>query len=231
MTFNITVTPTGDLTEAYFVVRNDDPLLSLCSVSGEVAMIDASGGSLGSFFVSYDSQVMEAFGIALTCIAPGGIALGYGNASGSALLDRVAELHYVFNGDGYDTTVPYADVRNEGLAVIDPYGGGMYWALSGTLRVVTGSIRSPDVTVFPIVGGLPIDDLGHIELATFGAGDRLPYTTTAAETMFSEYFVTVDYRAPSPVVADTPELRRAILDRDRRDAIREANRARVRTHF
>lgn len=230
-TFNIVVNDTGSLTEAFFVVRNTDPVLNLCSVTGQIGLFDAAGNGLGTIWMSYDSRVMQIFDFAVTCIPPGEIALGYGNASGALRLDDVAEIRYVFSGDGYEDAVPYGVVNNENMQVVDPYGDGTFWAVSGTLEVVSGNITNPDVTVFPRVGGLPIARLFDVNLGDFRPGDRIDYRTTAIETMFTDYWFTLDYREPSAIVVDTPEARRLLENRERRRRIRDENEARRLHHF
>lgn len=223
---NIVVNDTGSLTEALVVIRNNDPVVALCSVSGTIGLLDANGAGLGSFFVSYDSRVMQIYDIVLTCIPPGGIGLGYGNASGAARLEAVAEIQYQFNGSGYEGVVPYGDVRNENMEIVDPYGDGSYWVVSGTLRVVSDTILNPSFTVFPKVGGRPIDKLSDINLGTYGPGRRIDYRTTSAQTMFSDFWSALDYRAPNAVHADTPEVRQVLVDRELRQRIRDENEAR-----
>ncbi|MBX3268984.1 MAG: hypothetical protein KF729_01915 [Sandaracinaceae bacterium] len=217
----------GTLTEVFVVVRNDGPVDHLCSPSAEMAVMGEGDRNLGTFYLSFDGQVQDVLGIALTCIPPGQIGIGYGNTSGAVAVGSATEIRYVFNGDAYSSARPWADVRNEGSAVVDPFGGGSFWALRGALRHVSGNaIRNPEVTVLPMVDGLPIARLQSIELVTVRPGDSLAYTTTSTETRFVEYLAAIDYRAPPSVVLDTPELRAAVASRDRRAAIRDANAAR-----
>lgn len=222
---NIVADEVGRITRVFAVVRNDDPSLTLCSLSPDLHLIDGSGTDLGFIGLVVTGAPMVTSLVA-SCVPPGGIGLAYGNTSGALDLSTIARLEVTWWGSGSTTAVPYADVANEGQAVIDPYGGGSYFALEGTLRVVSGTVHNPGVFVFPMVDGLPMDQLIERQLGDFGAGSTLPYTTTATQTPFTEYLVALDYRDPSPIYGDGPELREALGARDRFDSIREANERR-----
>jgi hypothetical protein len=227
---NLIQNPTTGFQELLLVVRNDNPTLTFCSVISRFEFFDASGTSITWLTATFDGEPRRAFGVEANCIPPGVVGLGYANASSSLPVDDVARIDYYFNGAGSTAAdnVNIATVTDEGRTIVDAYGGGTYWALRGTLRVVSGSIHNPDVTVFPIDGrGLPYDSLGDIELLDVYAGSSWPYETTAAESRFTDYLIAHSYRGTgAPVLIDSPQTRAALGQRDRYEALRNEQRVR-----
>ena len=82
-------------------------------------------------------------------------------------------IDFSFRGIGGPTTV-FATVANEGVTVVDPYDGGLYYALRGTLRVVSGNLRNPRATFLALdAAGLPIAQLSKTEIGTFSTGKHI----------------------------------------------------------
>ncbi|GAB5544690.1 MAG: hypothetical protein SangKO_044500 [Sandaracinaceae bacterium] len=225
--FNIVADDIGRITEIFMVVRNRDPVLTICSISLDIDVLDGSGTRMAFIGLTFDGQPMETSLVA-ACVPPGGVGLGYGNASGVLDVPRVARLDMTWFGAGSETARPYGDVRNEGETIVAPYGGETFWAVEGRLRIVSGRIRNPAVTVLPLIDGLPVDQLRDITLGDFSPGQMFDYTTTAHEGRFTEYLSALDYRDPYPVVAETPEGQEALRAFERRQRVRdEGQRRRV----
>ncbi|MGE0786935.1 MAG: hypothetical protein AB7S26_14780 [Sandaracinaceae bacterium] len=223
---NIVPDEIGRITEVFGIVRNDDPTLTLCSLSPDLHLIDSTDTDLGFIGLVVTGAPMES-AIVASCVDRGAIGLVYGNVSGVVDLTTIARMEVFWHGSGSTSAVPYGDVVSEGEMLVDPYGSGNYLALAGTLRVNAGTIHNPGVEVLPIVDGLPITHLFQRELADFGPGSSWTYRTTAVEADFTEYRVAYDYREPFPIYADTPEVRVALSARDRFDALRRANEDRL----
>ena len=229
---NLVQNPSTGFEELLLVVRNDHPTMTFCSVTSRVEFFDASGTSITWRTGTFDGEPRRSFGVDAGCIPPGVTGLGYANSSWSLPIGDVARIEYFFNGAGSSGSdvVTIATVLDEGRTIVDPYGGGTYWALRGTLRVVSGSIHNPDVTVFPIDSrGLPFDSLSHIELVDVLAGSSWPYETTTAKSPFTEYLLAHSYRGTgAPLVIDSPGARIALEQRDSFEALRsEAHSRRI----
>ncbi len=223
---NIVSDEVGRITNVYGIVRNEDPTLALCSLSPDLHLYDASDTDLGFIGLTVTGAPMQT-SIVASCVDSGEIGLVHGSISGVLDLSTIARLELIWFGSGSDTAVPYGDVTSEGEMIVNPFGGTRFFAVEGTVRVSAGMIRNPGVEVMPIVGGLPIARLTDRMLMDYGPGSTYDYTTTSVEAAFTEYRLALDYRAPSAVHEDTPEVRAAMAARDRFDAIRSANAARA----
>lgn len=222
---NIVPSETGRITQIYTVIRNDDPTLALCNLTLDIDVMDDAGSQIAFLGLTVDGEPWIDT-IVSSCIPPrGGLGIGYGNASGVLDLSRVAELRYVWFGYGSETARPTHAIRNEGARIVAPYGGDTHWAVEGQLEVVEGRVRAPQVTVMPIVDGLPVNELIHIELGNFSAGQRIDYQTTAHEGLFTTYLSSVRYREPPSITVDSPEAPAEREARERHDQRREAQRA------
>ena len=134
------------------------------------------------------------------------IALAYGNSSTLHRLDDVTRIEVTYSGfggtAGYRT---FAVVTHEAQSIVDPYGGGLYYAVQGTMRVASGTIVNPDITVFPInTAGMPLDRIQDIELLTLRGPATWNYRTTGYEGTFTSYRYVTSYRSPSSVLPATP---------------------------
>ncbi len=221
-----------DFEQLYVVIRNDHPTNTFCSMILRFEFFDAAGASITFRTGGIDGIPRRIYSIDTDCLPPGGIGLGYGNSSWSLPIEDVARIDFTFSGSGatpIDVSEPANGVVNEGLAIIDPYGGGTFAAVRGTMRVVRGSIRNPDITVFPIdARGLAYDELTDIELITVSTGSTWPFTSTGA-TPFTEYLFAYSYSSGSaPLLRDTPEVQAAIAQRDQHALVRNEMRARRR---
>jgi len=229
---NVVQDPVTDFEQILLVVRNDHPSVTFCSVRFRFEVFDASGTSITWRSGTFDGDPRRIFSIDAGCIPPGTLGLGYGNSSWSMALEDVASIQYSFQGSGGTApdVRPIATIANENRTIVDPYGGGMYWAVDGDLRVVSGSIRNPDVTVFPLdARGLPFDSIGQIDLISLYAPATWPYTTTAVQATFTDYLLAHSYSGTSSAVAlDTPEARDAAAQQDAFDSVRQEAQARRR---
>ena len=208
--FNIVQNRETNFEEAFAVIENTSATETFCTVSADFVLKSATGTTLYTARVLFDSSPRILFGAASDCLAPGAQALGYGNRSALTPLDRVTVIDFSFRGIGGPTMV-FATVANEGVTVVDPYDGGLYYALRGTLRVVSGNLRNPRATFLALdASGLPIAQISKTEIGTFSAGNTLPFTTTATRLPFTRYLSAHSFReATSPIVQDSPEAQRA----------------------
>ena len=221
-----------DFEQLYVVIRNDHPTNTFCSMIFRFEFFDAAGASITFRTGGIDGIPRRIYSIDSDCLPPGGTGLGYGNSSWSLPIDDVARIDFTFSGSGAfpsDVSEPANAVINEGLAIVDPYGSGTLAAVRGTMRVVRGSIRNPDITVFPIdARGLAYDELIDIDLITVSTGSTWPFTSNAASP-FTEYLFAYSYSSGSaPLLRDTPEVRAAIAQRDQHALIRDEMRGRRR---
>jgi hypothetical protein len=220
-----------DYEQILIVVRNDHPTVTFCSVVFRLEFFDSSGTSITFRTGTIDGDPRRIFSTDANCIPPGAIGLGFGNSSWQVPLERVARIEYYFNGSGGSG----ADVRtiavvtDEPASIVDPYGGGIFSAVRGGWRVIGGSLRSPNVTVFPLDGrGLPYDNLEQIDLIDVYAGSTWSFTTTATEIPFTSYLSARSYRGTSSfAVVDTPEVRGALEARDEHERVKQEMDARA----
>jgi hypothetical protein len=195
VTHNVTQDETGGLEEVYVVVRNDGAV-AFCSVVFDVLYFDSAGVQLariGGTLTGASRQTSS--GLQVSCILPGATALGYGNSSYLVDLERVARMDYYYAGSAPASLSVFAVVSYENLEIVAPYGGDTFKAISGTARVVSGSVRNPQVKIFPTnAAGMPLDQLIDIELATYSNGSSRPFTTTATEAPFTTYLMVDEFR-------------------------------------
>ena len=226
LTHNFIQSETGRLEEMLVVIRNDGTL-TLCSVLISASLMSGAG-SIGSHTGTMDATpLVSPSGFSSDCLRPGDIALAYGNSSTLHRLDDVTRIEVTYSGfggtAGYRT---FAVVTHEAQSIVDPYGGGLYYAVQGTMRVSSGTIVNPDITVFPInTAGMPLDRIQDIELLTLRGPATWNYRTTGYEGTFTSYRYVTSYRSPSSVLPATPsDMEHAEQERrwqEARDAARE----------
>lgn len=208
--FNVMQNEATNFEEVLVIIENTSRTETFCTVSATFLLKDASGATLTTSNTIFDGSPRTLFGSGANCLPPGEQALGYGNASRLTPLDRVTRIDFSFRGIGGDTTV-FATVVDEGVMIVDPFGGGTYSALRGSMRVTSGSLQSPSITFFPLdSNGLPIARLNWIEITTLRTGATWPFTTTTTQLPFTRYVVAHAYRPTSSgIVIDSPEAQHA----------------------
>ncbi|MBZ0116940.1 MAG: hypothetical protein K8H88_08095 [Sandaracinaceae bacterium] len=216
------------LEEVFIVLRNEGSI-TYCSTTFDVDYLDAGGNRLRRVLGTTRDTSLNAYGYASDCIPPGTEALGYGNASYLADLDRVARIEYFFSGSAPADLSSFATVRELGASVVDPYGGSTYRAVQGTLLISGGSVRNLSIWAFPNgADGLPFAQLIDADLATRSAGSQYAYTTTSTETPFTTFRMAVSFRnTTTGIVADSPGARAALEAQRRYEEVAravEANR-------
>jgi len=175
-----------DFEQLYVVIRNDHPTNTFCSMILRFEFFDAAGASITFRTGGIDGIPRRIYSIDSDCLPPGGTGLGYGNSSWSLPIEDVARIDFTFSGSGAlpsDVSEPANGVVNERLAIVDPYGSGTLAAVSGTMRVVRGSIRNPDITVFPIdARGLAYDELRAERVIPSRRGCRSAWRARAGDS-------------------------------------------------
>jgi hypothetical protein len=178
----------------YVVVENagSEPV---CSVLIPATFLDDNGSELLKLTAGVDATMFASkytSGTVYECIPPGGKVGGYANGFIDERIDlnEIAQIDYGVGGSiGASIITNPPTVNNR--AIVPKFNG---YALTGTLTATSFSLINPSVNVYPLTpGGMPIERITDIEILTVSAYGSWSFSTTAADALFDDYLLTVQY--------------------------------------
>jgi hypothetical protein len=128
----------------------------------------------------------------LECVPAGGKVGGYANGFIPATVDvqKIARIDYSVGGSiGANAIISPPTVQNQ--MVVPKFSG---YARSGTLTASNFNLVNPSINVYPLTaGGMPIERVSDIELLTVYSYGSWDFVTTAADALFDDYLMSVQY--------------------------------------